>query len=45
MTQFTITTRVPETIFTYLVDWNSLSLDIRDTSIFSYFKSKLKHAF
>ena len=28
-----------------VVDWNSLSQDIRDTSIFSYFKSKLKHAF
>ena len=33
--------------FTYrsVVDWNSLSQDIRDTCIFSYFKSKLKHAF
>ena len=28
-----------------VVDWNSLSQDIRDTSIFSYFKSKLKHVF
>ena len=28
-----------------VVDWNSLSQDIRDTSVFSYFKSKLKHTF
>ena len=28
-----------------VVDWNSLSQDICDTSMISYLKSKLKHAF
>ena len=28
-----------------VIDWNSLSQDIRDISIFYYFKYKLKHAF
>ena len=28
-----------------VVDWNSLSQDIWDTSMISYLKSKLKHAF